>query len=54
MIDVFDVDRSTGADIYDFQQLCPAFLQQVTSGACNHAKSHKTENDVEKDMLKSE
>ncbi|XP_068708230.1 metal cation symporter ZIP14-like [Montipora foliosa] len=52
VINVFDVDRSTGADIYDFQQLCPAFLQQATSGACNHVKSHKTENDVEKDMLK--
>ncbi|XP_068711714.1 metal cation symporter ZIP14-like [Montipora foliosa] len=50
VLNVFDVDHSTGADSYDFQQLCPAFVQQATSGACNHAESHKTE--TEKDLLK--
>ena len=54
MLNVFDVDHSTGADSYDFQQLCPAFVQQATSGACNHAESHKTETGAEKDLLKSE
>ena len=51
MLTVFDIDHSTGADRYDFQQICPAFVQQVTSEACKaHQSASKT---IEKDMGKS-
>ena len=50
MLTVFDVDHSVGADMFDFKELCPAFIQQVKSGAC---KSSETENEVHKDMGKS-
>lgn len=51
MLTVFDVDHSVGADTFDFKELCPAFIQQVKSGACK--ESGKTETEVDKDMGKS-
>ncbi|XP_067022789.1 metal cation symporter ZIP14-like [Acropora muricata] len=48
MLTVFDIDHSTGADIYDFQQICPAFIQQVTSEACKANQSHKSNSTPKK------
>ncbi|XP_074622315.1 metal cation symporter ZIP14-like isoform X1 [Acropora palmata] len=42
MLAVFGIDHSTGADRYDFQQICPAFIQQVTSEACKADQSHQS------------
>ena len=53
---VFDIDHSTGADRYDFQQICPAFIQQVTSEACKADQSHQSTSapmETEKHMGKS-
>lgn len=50
MLTVFDIDHSVGADKFDFKELCPAFIQQVKSGAC--AESDKPDN-PEKNMGKS-
>ena len=50
MLTVFDVDHSVGADMFDFKELCPAFIQQVKNGAC---KSSETDKEVHKDMGKS-
>ncbi|XP_068715372.1 metal cation symporter ZIP14-like isoform X2 [Montipora foliosa] len=43
LLTVFDIDHSIGADSYDFQQLCPAFIQQAKSGACKAQTTKKTE-----------
>ena len=51
MLTVFDIDHSVGADKFDFKELCPAFIQQVKSGACK--VSGETETEVDKDMGKS-
>lgn len=51
MLTVFDVDHSVGADMFDFKELCPAFIQQVKSGACK--ESGETETEEDKDMGKS-
>ena len=51
MLTVFDVDHSVGADEFDFKELCPAFIQQVKSGACK--ESGETKPGVDKDMGKS-
>ena len=51
MLTVFDIDHSTGADRYDFQQICPAFVQQVTSEACKAHQSTRKPDD--KNMGKS-
>lgn len=51
MLTVFDIDHSVGADEFDFKELCPAFIQQVKSGACK--ASGETETEVDKDMGKS-
>ena len=48
MLTVFDIDHSTGADMYDFQQICPAFIQQVTSEACKANQSHKSNSTPKK------
>lgn len=50
MLTVFDIDHSVGADEFDFKELCPAFIQQVKSGAC---KTKQTGTEVNKDMGKS-
>ena len=52
MLTVFDIDHSTGADDYDFKQLCPAFIQQAKSGACKQ-QSNQTKKTNEKNMQKS-
>ena len=48
MLTVFDIDHSTGADRYDFQQICPAFIQQVTSEACKANQSHQSNSTSKK------
>ena len=56
MLTVFGIDHSTGADRYDFQQICPAFIQQVTSEACKANQSNpstSTPMEIEKQMGKS-
>ena len=52
MLTVFDIDHSTGADSYDFTQLCPAFVQQVKSGACKD-QSNQTKADPDRHLGKS-
>ena len=52
MLTVFDIDHSTGADSYDFTQLCPAFVQQAKSGACKD-QTNKTKADTDKHFGKS-
>ena len=51
MLTVFDIDHSVGADEFDFKEICPAFIQQVKSGACK--ESGETKTDVDKDVGKS-
>ena len=51
MLTIFDIDHSVGADMFDFKELCPAFIQQVKSGACT--ESDETHPETEKDMGKS-
>ncbi|XP_068715370.1 zinc transporter ZIP12-like [Montipora foliosa] len=46
LLTVFDIDHSIGADSYDFQQLCPAFIQQAKSGACKAQTLTKTEEEA--------
>ena len=56
MLAVFGIDHSTGADRYDFQQICPAFIQQVTSEACKADQSNQstsTTMETEKHIGKS-
>ncbi len=51
MLTVFGIDHSVGADMYDFKELCPAFIQQSKSGACK--ESNENNNTTEKHMGKS-
>ena len=53
MLTVFGINHSAGADRYDFQQVCPAFIQQVTSDACKAHQSTSTPVETEKHMGKS-
>ncbi|XP_068715373.1 metal cation symporter ZIP14-like [Montipora foliosa] len=46
LLTVFDIDHSIGADSYDFQQLCPAFIQQAKSEACKAQTTKKTEEEA--------
>lgn len=53
LLTIFDVDHLTGADRDDFQNLCPAFIQQAKSGACSSGQSNRkpatvTERDTAK------
>lgn len=41
LLTIFDVDHLTGADRDDFQNLCPAFIQQANSGACSSGQSNR-------------
>lgn len=41
LLTIFDVDHLTGADRDDFQNLCPAFIQQAKSGACSSGQSNR-------------
>jgi len=52
MLTVFDIDHSIGADDYDFKQLCPAFVQQAKSRACQQ-QSNQPKTKPEQDMGKS-
>ena len=54
MLTIFDVDHSTGADRDDFQNLCPAFIQQTKSGACGPDKSDQPATVAERNIAKSE
>ena len=51
MLTIFGIDHSVGADVFDFKELCPAFIQQSKSGACK--ESNETKEPAEKDMGKS-
>ncbi|XP_027048293.1 zinc transporter ZIP14-like isoform X2 [Pocillopora damicornis] len=51
MLTVFDIDHETGADKFDFKELCPAFIQQAKSGHCNEAAPTAVPN-TDKDMGK--
>ena len=51
MLTVFNINHSVGANMSDFKELCPAFIQQVKSGACK--ESDEIEKEVHKDMGKS-
>ena len=56
MLTVFGIDHSAGVDRYGFQQVCPAFIQQVTSEACKAHQSHQSNStpiETEKHMGKS-
>ena len=56
MLTIFGIDLSAGADTYGFQQVCPAFIQQVTSEACKAHQSHQSTStpiETEKHMGKS-
>ena len=56
MLTIFGIDHSAGADRYGFQQVCPAFIQQVTSEACKAHQSHQSTStpiETEKHMGKS-
>ena len=52
MLTVFDVDHETGADKFDFKELCPAFIQQAKSGHCSEAAPTAGPN-TDQDMGKS-
>lgn len=41
LLTIFDVDHLSGADRDDFQNLCPAFIQQAKSGACSSGQSNR-------------
>ena len=51
MLSIFGVDHEVGADMFDFKELCPAFIQQARSGACS--KTNDTKPASEKNMAKS-
>ena len=44
MLEIFDIDHSVGADECAFKELCPALVQQATSGACK-ASDHEDHHD---------
>ncbi|XP_078376478.1 metal cation symporter ZIP14-like isoform X1 [Oculina patagonica] len=50
MLTVFGIEHSVGADMYDFKELCPAFIQQSKSGACK--ESNEKNNTTDKNMGK--
>lgn len=51
MLTVFGVDHSVGADVFDFKELCPAFIQQAKSGHCKEP-APTSAPDTNKDMGK--
>jgi len=48
---VFDIDHEVGASKSSLKELCPAFLQQLQSGACTKKKT--TTKDTTIDTAKS-
>ena len=50
MLEIFDIDHTVGADECTFKELCPALVQQATSGACR-ASDHEDHQDVEEKHL---
>ena len=52
MLTVFGVDHEVGADQRQFQELCPAFIQQFHSGVCSVVKTTSAP-EQEKDTGKS-
>lgn len=50
MLEIFDIDHSVGADECAFKELCPALVQQATSGVCK-ASDHEDHHDVEEKHL---
>lgn len=52
LLTIFDVDHSTGADRDDFQNLCPAFIQQAKSGACSSGQSNRKPATVDRNPAK--
>ncbi|XP_078381145.1 metal cation symporter ZIP14-like [Oculina patagonica] len=49
MLTVFGIDHSVGADMREFKELCPAFIQQSKSGACK--TSEKTKDEPEENTV---
>ncbi|KAL9964557.1 hypothetical protein ACROYT_G028213 [Oculina patagonica] len=52
MLTVFGIDHSVGADMREFKELCPAFIQQTKSGACKESDKTK-EDEPEKNTVSS-